>query len=59
MLRKSPPESGGILFYGSSTMANWRANDMCYKHMKGLPLTNIDSDELWAVARSRQSAPYV
>ena len=40
MLRKSPPESGGVLFYGSSTMANWRANDMCYKHMKGLPLTN-------------------
>ena len=24
-LKASPPKKGGILFYGSSTMGNWRA----------------------------------
>ncbi len=40
MLEEAPPEPGGILFYGSSTMGNWRTNDMCYSQMAPLPVTN-------------------
>jgi len=39
-LKQYPPEKNGILFYGSSTMKNWRANDMCYKHMAPMKITN-------------------
>ncbi len=39
-LKQYPPEKNGILLYGSSTMANWRENDMCYKHMAPLKVTN-------------------
>jgi lysophospholipase L1-like esterase len=39
-IKQYPPEDNGILFYGSSTMANWRANNMCYKHMAPLKITN-------------------
>ncbi len=40
MLQNQPPAPGGILLYGSSTMANWRADDMCYKQLAPLPITN-------------------
>jgi len=40
ILQLRKPVENGILFYGSSTMANWRANDMCYKQMAPLPITN-------------------
>lgn len=40
ILQSRVPVKDGILFYGSSTMANWRANDMCYKQMAPLPITN-------------------
>lgn len=40
ILERNPPEKGGILLYGSSTMANWRANDMCYKQLAPLPVYN-------------------
>ncbi|MHC4872753.1 MAG: GDSL-type esterase/lipase family protein [Planctomycetota bacterium] len=40
LLSDPPPEGGGILFYGSSTMANWREGGLCYKHMDPLPVTN-------------------
>lgn len=36
----NPPDAGGILFYGSSTIANWREDDLCYHQMKPLPVTN-------------------
>ena len=35
-----PPKAGGILFYGSSTMGNWRVDDLCYKQMAPLPVAN-------------------
>ena len=35
-----PPQKGGILFYGSSTMGNWRVDDMCYNQMAPLPVSN-------------------
>lgn len=39
-LRIRQPQPGGILFYGSSTMANWRTGDWCYTQMAPLPLAN-------------------
>lgn len=39
-LKANPSKEGGILLYGSSTMGNWRANDMCYKQLAPLPITN-------------------
>lgn len=39
-LNANPPEKNQILFYGSSTMANWRTNDMCHKHMAPLKIIN-------------------
>lgn len=36
----STPEKYGILLYGSSTMGNWRENDMCYKQLAPLPVNN-------------------
>ncbi|MCK5843171.1 MAG: hypothetical protein KAG97_00605 [Victivallales bacterium] len=39
-LREHPLEPGGILFYGSSTIGNWRADDLCYKQMTPLPVVN-------------------
>src|ERR1035437_10409683 len=39
-LQVRPPQKGGILFYGSSTMANWRANDWCYTQIAPFPVTN-------------------
>lgn len=41
LLLESPPEPDGILFYGSSTMANWRGEGMCREHMTPLPVTNM------------------
>ncbi|MBN2641097.1 MAG: hypothetical protein JXR78_05565 [Victivallales bacterium] len=39
-MRACPPRKHGILLYGSSTMANWRENDMCYKQLAPLPIEN-------------------
>ncbi len=39
-IANSTPEKHGILLYGSSTMGNWRANDMCYKQLAPLPISN-------------------
>jgi lysophospholipase L1-like esterase len=39
-LKEYPPVENSILFYGSSTMAHWRQDDMCYKHMAPLKITN-------------------
>lgn len=39
-LSENPPEPGGVLLYGSSTMANWRAQDMCYQQLAPLAVTN-------------------
>lgn len=39
-LRTAMPEPGGVLLYGSSTMANWRANDWCYRQLAPLPVSN-------------------
>jgi lysophospholipase L1-like esterase len=39
-LRRRPPKPGGVLLYGSSTMANWRANDWCYAQLAPFPVTN-------------------
>ncbi len=36
----STPKKHGILLYGSSTMANWRENNMCYKQLAPLPVSN-------------------
>jgi len=37
-LRQTPPEPGGILFYGSSTMVHWRADDLLQRQMAPLPV---------------------
>jgi len=37
-LRQTPPEPGGILFYGSSTMVHWRADDLLHRQMAPLPV---------------------
>ncbi len=39
-LQAKPPIPGGILLYGSSTMANWRAEDLCHRQLAPLPVTN-------------------
>lgn len=39
-MRANPPRKHGILLYGSSTMGNWRTNDMCYKQLAPLPIEN-------------------
>jgi lysophospholipase L1-like esterase len=39
-MRVCPPRKHGILLYGSSTMANWRENDMCYNQLVPLPIEN-------------------
>ncbi|MFA6815455.1 MAG: GDSL-type esterase/lipase family protein [Lentisphaeria bacterium] len=39
-LESNPPKEGGILFYGSSTMAFWRTDHKCYQQMYPLPITN-------------------
>ncbi|MCE5257854.1 MAG: GDSL-type esterase/lipase family protein [Chloroflexi bacterium] len=36
-LRADPPAPGGILFYGSSTMVNWRADNLLQRQMAPLP----------------------
>jgi len=37
-LRQRPPEPGCILFYGSSTMVRWRADDLLQRQMGPLPV---------------------
>ncbi|MBF0244030.1 MAG: hypothetical protein HQL31_01990 [Planctomycetes bacterium] len=39
-LKDRPPAPGSILFYGSSTMANWRENGMCTRQLAPLPIVN-------------------
>ncbi len=36
-LRADPPAPGGILFYGSSTIVNWRADNLLQRQMTPLP----------------------
>lgn len=40
ILKTRPPQENGVLLYGSSTMANWRKDDMCYTQLAPLPITN-------------------
>ena len=39
-LAENPPAPGGVLLYGSSTMANWRGDGMCYRQLAPLPVSN-------------------
>lgn len=39
-MAESPPEPGGILLYGSSTMAHWRRDGMDRDHLAPLPVIN-------------------
>lgn len=38
--KERPPQKGGILLYGSSTMANWRAENWCYDQLAPFPVAN-------------------
>ena len=37
-LRANLPAAGGILFYGSSTIANWRQDNLLQRQMAPLPV---------------------